>query len=247
MTAKADKPPSGEANKAPPPPLTKRKTLQERVDDVPWYEEMSGAFRGVAAALRKTVMAKTMAAKSAAAKIVATKQAGVKAAVRAVGDNRPLAFASEGAVAADSVLPRVIYYGAWALSGAAIGADIYNKQDAAPAGKQWQTALYWTTFHIPASLVVPAVIIHQIVHQVSAVVENPTGVAKSWTPRARALAPAAAALLSIVPVVPLVDYAAEQLLEPTWGAYLGVEFAHHGAHAVVVPTKEEDVTAKKKA
>jgi hypothetical protein len=239
MTADANQtPPPGDAQPAPP---QRRKTLQERVDEVPWYEEMSGAMRGVAAAMRKTVMAKTIAAKTAAAKTVATKQASVKAAVRAVGDNRPLAFASEGAVAGESILPRVVYYGAWTLSGAAICADIYNKQDAAPADKKWHTALYWTTFHIPASLVIPALIIHQIVHQVSAIVENPTGLAKSWTPRSRALAPAAAALLSIVPVVPMVDYAAEQLLEPTWGAYLGVQFSH--GHATVA--QEDKDSAKK--
>ena len=89
--------------------------------------------------------------------------------------------------------------------------------------------MYWTTFHIPASLVVPAVIIHRIVHTVQHAVEHQK-FAQSWSPRMKAGAPIAAALLSIIPVVPIVDTAAEHLLEPTLGAYLGLEFEHHHHH-----------------
>ena len=116
--------------------LKKHKTLREEA--APWYEELSGAFRGIAASMSGTIAAKTTAAKAAAAKAAAAKGAAVKAAaaksagakvsaktaVRAIGENRPLAFASEGAVAGESMIPRFVYYGAWALSGAAILADI---------------------------------------------------------------------------------------------------------------------------
>ncbi len=173
---------------------------------------MGGTFRGVAIALRKFLIAKGPA---------------MKQTVRAVGQNRPLAFASEGAVAGDSLLPRFAYYGAWTLSGVAIVADIYNKQDDAPPHLRSNTALYWTAFHVPASLVVPALIIHQIVHQVEHLVQNPAGIAKTWSPRMRSIAPVGAALLSIIPVVPVVDYAAESIMEPTLGKYLGLTFDHH--------------------
>jgi hypothetical protein len=135
------------------------------------------------------------------------------------------------------MLPRVVYYGAWALSGLAITADIYNKYEDAPEKKKWQTAVYWTAFHVPASLVVPAVIIHEIVHAVQRVVDNPVGIAKSWSPRVKAGAPVAAALLSIIPVVPAVDTAAEYLMEPTLGEYLGVEFTHHGQKTKLAPRR----------
>lgn len=188
---------------------------------------LSGFFRGVAAATRKAAMA---ARKVAIAKAPAAKQAA-----RAVGENRPLAFASEGAVAGDALLPRSIYYGAWALSGTAILADIYTKQDKAPKDLKLNTAIYWTAFHVPASLVVPAVIIHRIVHAVENSVQN-ANFAKSWPPRAKALAPVGAALLSIVPVVPAVDYTAEAIMEPTLGSYLGLTFDDHHHN----PDKEKE-------
>ena len=186
----------------------------------------------MAAATRKLLIgkaaaAKAAAAKGAAAKGAAVKGAGVKDAIQSVGEARPLAFASEGAVAGESMLPRVVYYGAWTISGLAITADIFTKQDIAPSDKRWQTVAYWTAFHIPASLVVPAMIIHKIVDQVQTVVDNPKGFAKTWSARNKRIAPVAAALLSIVPVVPLVDTAAESIMEPTLGAYLGLEFHHH--------------------
>ena len=193
--------------------------LRHLVDE----EHVSGIFRGVAAATRKFVLASK--------KVAAAKAPAAKAAVRDIGQTRPLAFASEGAVAGESILPRVLYYGAWTLSGIAIASDIYTKQDdAAAQGKSWQTALYWTAFHIPASLVVPAYIIHQIVHKVQHAVENPQGFAKNWSPRVKSVTPVAAALLSIIPVVPVVDTAFEYALEPTLGAQLGLEFDHHHHH-----------------
>ena len=220
--------------------------------DFDFTQELSGFFRGIAAATRKmAIMArKTVAAKAAAAKTAAAKQAAAakvsaKTAVRAVGENRPLAFASEGAVAGEPILPKAVYYGAWTLSGVAIVADIYNKYEDAPAARRWQTAAYWTCFHIPASLVVPALIIHQVVHQVQHVVENPAGLAKAWPPRAKAVAPVAAALLSIVPVVPAVDTAAEMIMEPTLGAYLGLEFHHHHGHGHGDDDDDDDAKAKK--
>ena len=160
---------------------------------------IGGMFRGVAAALRSTMPA-----------------------VRTVGGFRPLAFLSEGAVAGKSVLPTTLYYGAWGVSGVAIAADITTQVVDAPEDKKLKTGLYYTAFHIPASLVVPAVIIHQVVHLVEKVVKS-----SSLPPRVKPLVPVAAALLSIVPVVPAVDTAAEMLMEPTLGAYLGLEFSHH--------------------
>lgn len=172
----------------------------------------AGVFRGIAAATRK---------------LLAVKSPAMKSAIRSIGQNRPLAFASEGAVAGASIIPRVVYYGAWTLSGVAISADIYTKYDDAPTDRKWHTVGYWTAFHIPASLVVPAVIIHQVVHTVEEAVQKGTW-AKSWSPRAKSMAPVAAALLSIGPVVPVVDTVAEMIMEPTLGTYLGLEFDHHG-------------------
>ena len=160
---------------------------------------IGGMFRGVAAALRSTMPA-----------------------VRTVGGFRPLAFLSEGAVAGKSVLPTTLYYGAWGVSGVAIAADITTQVVDAPEDKKLNTGLYYTAFHIPASLVVPAVIIHQVVHLAEKAVKS-----TSLPPRVKPLVPVAAALLSIVPVVPAVDTAAEMVMEPTLGAYLGLEFSHH--------------------
>ncbi|KAL7580785.1 hypothetical protein ACA910_001064 [Epithemia clementina (nom. ined.)] len=188
-------------------------------------KQLSGGFRGIAVAARKFLMAgkRTLTAH------VPT----IKTTIRQIGQIRPLAFASEGAVAGASVLPTSIYYGAWGMSGLAIVSDIYTKQDDATAyNKSWETTIYWTAFHIPASLVVPAYIIHQIVHKVQHAVENPHGFAKTWSPRARAWTPVGAALLSIIPVVPVVDTTFEYILEPTLGAHLGLEFhGHHGHNA----------------
>jgi len=131
-------------------------------DDGSFGEYVSGSLRGFAAATRKAVMAKAASAKGA---------------IRAVGEARPLAFASEGAVAGDAIIPR------------------------------------W--------------VIHRVVHVAEGIVRKPGGVAGGLPPRAKALAPVAAAMLSIIPVVPAVDYAAEAIMEPTLGRYLGLEFHHH--------------------
>lgn len=214
--------------------------VDHNVDDDDWTvgDSAAGVFRGISAATRKFLLASK--------KTILANKPIIKQTVRQVGENRPLAFASEGAVAGDSLLPRTLYYGAWTLSGVAIAADIYNKQEdasrklvssskpnapikdsaAAAAEVHWPTVMYWTAFHIPASLVVPALIIHQIVHKVEAVVENPKGFANTWSPRARSIAPVAAALFSIIPIVPAVDHAAEYIMEPTLGSYLGLQFHH---------------------
>ena len=160
---------------------------------------IGGIFRGVAAALRSTMPA-----------------------VRTIGGFRPLAFLSEGAVAGKALLPTTLYVGAWAVSGVAVAADITTQVVDAPDDKKLNTGLYYTAFHIPASLVVPAVIIHKVVHLTEKVVK------KSRLPaRMKPLVPVAAALLSIVPVVLAVDHVAEVVMEPTLGAYLGLQFSHH--------------------
>ena len=202
---------------------------------------------------------------------------------RALGSNRPLAFVSEGAVAGQRMMPKWLYYSAWGVSGVAIAGDIATRTWDAPPHKQQATAFYWTFFHLPASLVVPAVIIHQVVHTVdSAMMIHPdkplalspsslstaqtvatTGKNKNTssnsscsssssssnvkqkptiktTPassfvascvkripvRYRPFVPVLAAGLSIIPVVPAVDYCAETILEPTLGNYLELEFHH---------------------
>ena len=206
--------------------LQRRKTAREVAEDmgvdVDLAEGMGGFFRGAAIAARKAMIV--------GKKVVIAKGPAAKQGVRAIGENRPLAFASEGAVAGESLLPRIAYYSAWGLSATAIAADIYNKQDDAPDNLKFNTVLYWTAFHIPASLVVPAMIIHQIVHGVEHVIQNPKGIAKSLPPRAKTLAPVFAALISIVPVVPIVDHTAEAIMEPTLGKYLGLTFEHDHHH-----------------
>jgi hypothetical protein len=145
--------------------------------------EIGGVFRGIAAAAR--------------AKLPILKAVSAKA-VRSIGSNRPLAFASEGAVAGNALMPRWLYYGAWGMSGVAIGADITRKTWDAPVEQKWETAAYWTTFHVPASLVIPAVIIHKIVHATEHSMEHHS-YAKRIPPR----------------------------LKATLGQYLGLKFDHH--------------------
>ena len=60
-------------------------------------------------------------------------------------------------------MPRYLYFGMWGLSGAAVTADITTKYWDADEEKKLNTAIYWATFHIPASLIIPAVIIHKVV------------------------------------------------------------------------------------
>ena len=131
---------------------------------------------------------------------------------------RTLAFASEGAVAGEALIPRPLYFGLWGLSGLAIVGDITTKVFDAPEEKRKNTAIYQTAFHIPASLVVPAVIIHQIVHGMQYSMKN-HGYAKKFPPRVKALIPVSAALASILPVVPVVDHTFEFIMEPTLGKY----------------------------
>ncbi len=176
--------------------------------------ELGGFFRGVAVAAR--------------VKLPVLKAASAKA-VRTIGSNRPLAFSSEGAVAGNALMPRWMYYGAWGLSGMAISADITARTWDAAENKKWETAGYWTAFHVPASLVVPAWIIHQVVHAAEYSMENHS-YAKRIPMRVRPYVPVGAALLSIVPVVPTVDHLAELIMEPTLGEYLGLKFDHHHHH-----------------
>ena len=186
--------------------------------------DIGGFFRGIAVAAR--------------VKLPVLKVASAKA-VRAVGSNRPLAFASEGAVAGNALMPRWMYYGAWGMSGLAIGADITSKTWDAPEHLKKETAAYWTLFHIPASLVVPAWIIHQVVHATEHSMEHHS-YAKKIPVRVRPYVPVGAALLSIVPVVPTVDHLAEVLLEPTLGDYLGLKFDHHHHEAAPIETESKE-------
>jgi len=198
--------------------VEKRKDVDVVVDsdDLDLHtSEIGGLFRGFAAAAR--------------VKLPLLKAASAKA-VRTIGSNRPLAFSSEGAVAGNALMPRWVYYGAWGVSGIAIGADITSRTWDAPNEKKWETAAYWSAFHIPASLVVPAVIIHQVVHATEYSLEHHS-YAKQIPMRFRPYFPVGAALLSIIPVVPAVDHFAEVIMEPTLGDYLGLEFDHHSHNA----------------
>ena len=212
------------------PKQPKKDTVAYDGSSIMPHADPGAIFRGIAAATRKLL--------PVARKTIQAHQATAAQTVRSVGQNRPLAFASEGAVAGQSILPKVVYYGAWTLSGVAITADITTKYWDAPPDKQWQTAFYWSAFHIPASLVVPAYIIHQVVHTVEKSVATGS-YAKAWPPRVKAMAPVGAALLSIIPVVPVVDTAAEYVMEPTLGKYLGLEFSHHHHHGSDDKTTEE--------
>eukprot|EP00940_MAST-03C_sp_MAST-3C-sp2_P002751 g2751.t1 len=173
--------------------------------DIGW---LGGIFRGTAAAVRSSLPA-------------------IKSSVRAVGSARPLAFASEGGVAAKSIIPRPVYYGLWGLSGAAVFADIATKTMDAPDHLRVQTAGYHTLFHIPASLVLPAVIIHKVVHVAEDSVKTVPRLSQ-LPPRVKSVIPVGAALLSIIPVVPVVDHVCEMVMEPTLGKLLGLHFSHHG-------------------
>ena len=183
----------------------------------------AGFFRGVAAVFR-----------GKAAAVMAAKKTAVTQVVRAVGEARPLAFANEAGVAGKTLIPRWVYLASWGISGVAIVADVATKTMDAKEGcvnlqgydvdRRAATAAYWSLFHVPASLVVPAVIIHKVVHMT----ENAVKDAKRLPGRAKAVLPVVAALLAIIPVVPIVDHSFEAVMEPTLGKYLGVEFHHHG-------------------
>ncbi|MDC3321414.1 mitochondrial fission process 1 family protein [bacterium] len=137
-----------------------------------------------------------------------------------------MAFASEGGVAAQSMIPKYVYYGAWALSGTAVVADIATKTMDAPEDKRLRTAGYHTAFHIPASIVLPAVIIHKIVHQTEHVVKSNKSLSQLGVKTQRVI-PVAVAIASIAVVVPVVDHLCEWAMEPTLGRALGLEFDHH--------------------
>lgn len=129
-------------------------------------------------------------------------------------------------MAAQSMIPKYVYYGAWGLSGTAVLADIATKTMDAPEDKRWQTAGYHTAFHIPASIVLPAVIIHKIVHQTEHAVKTNNTLAK-LSSRTQRMIPVAVAIASIGVVVPVVDHLCEWAMEPTLGSALGLEFSHH--------------------
>jgi len=137
-----------------------------------------------------------------------------------------LSILFKGGVAAQPIIPRWVYLSAWGISGVAVGADILRKTWDAPKEKQMATAGYQLAFHIPASLVIPAVIIHRIVHGAQVGVER-ISFLKAMPSKTKSLIPVAVALLSVIPVVPAVDFAVEAALEPTLGSYLGLEFEHH--------------------
>mmetsp|Transcript_47377 Transcript_47377/g.92420 ORF Transcript_47377/g.92420 Transcript_47377/m.92420 type:complete len:245 (+) Transcript_47377:47-781(+) len=170
-------------------------------------------FRGLAMAIRNKIM---------------LKKALITKGIRDLGAARPLHFASEGAVASNNLIPRWTYYGAWGISGLAIGADITAKSWDADEEKKWHTAAYWTAFHVPASLVVPAYVIHQVVDGAEKFAKTSAFFKKkNLPPKVRTIFPVACAVLAIVPVVPVVDLFFETVMEPTLGTYLGLTFHHH--------------------
>jgi len=189
-------------------PADVKAKLAKVMEGGPPIPEDGAYWRGLGAAMRSSVFP------------------AAKTAMRTLGANRPLAFASEGGVAAQSMIPKSVYYGAWAVSGAAVLGDIGTRTMDAPDGKEYATAAYWTAFHVPASLVIPAAIIHKVVDGMEHSMANHS-YAKSLPPRVKVMAPVLAALVAILPVVPVVDHLAEMAMEPTLGAFLGLEFEHH--------------------
>eukprot|EP01063_Lacrimia_lanifica_P017906 TRINITY_DN2488_c0_g1_i1.p2 TRINITY_DN2488_c0_g1~~TRINITY_DN2488_c0_g1_i1.p2 ORF type:complete len:216 (+),score=45.96 TRINITY_DN2488_c0_g1_i1:61-708(+) len=209
------------------PPVTMVKERREKEIS----ENAGGFLRGVGASMRgvaPALFAKTSAMKAVLAKSVFVKGAAVKTAAAKLSQARPLAFASEVGVASQSLIPRWVYLGTWGLSGLVVLADGGVKTANSPEEKRWHMALYQTVFHTIASLVVPAVIIHKIVHAAQHAAEH-NATLKRLPPTYLRLFPAFCAILSIGPVVPTVDYLAEEALEPTLGKALGLEFHGHGA------------------
>ncbi len=145
---------------------------------------------------------------------------------RVLQSARPLAFASEVGVAAQSLLPRPVYIGSWVLSGVAVAADAGLNIADAPVDKRMHMAALQAAFHIPASLVVPALIIHKIVHVAADIVQKNARLS-ALPPRAKQLIPVSAAILAIIPVVPAVDHSTEFILERTLAPYLGLSLHKH--------------------
>ncbi|KAL3822453.1 hypothetical protein ACHAXA_006881 [Cyclostephanos tholiformis] len=233
-----------------PPPLDDGASVESSPSSSPippssLGENAGGILRGIAASMRGSALSSTISSSSSTS---------IKSAIRAVGQARPLAFASEGAVAGETLLPRWLYGSMWGLSISAICADVYVKYDDAPRDIKRNTVLYWMAFHVPASLIVPAMIVHRVAHLTEDIVRDrrigtnnnndnhnhnnkknyggigiggKNGIVSKLSPRARALAPVMAAMISIIPVVPMVDRVAESIMEPTLGRYLGLEFRHH--------------------
>ncbi|XP_063934221.1 uncharacterized protein LOC135146009 [Zophobas morio] len=181
--------------------------------DTDFTEEAGGAFRGVAAAIKASVPA-------------------IREGTRVLGQIRFLAFASEGGVAAKKLLPRLVYLASWGLSGAAVVADIATRTWDSPKELRASVATYFVAFHIPASLLLPAIIIHKVVHFTEGAIKN-FSLFKALPSRAKSLLPAGVALFSIVPVVPAVDHSVEYIMEPTLGKYLGLKFYGHKIEKII--------------
>ena len=118
-----------------------------------------------------------------------------------------------------------VYVLLWGASLSAIISDIYMKQHDSPKEDSLSTILYYTSFHIPASLIIPAVIIHKIGHSMET--SMPNCFSKNLSSKVKIMLPICVTLLSIYPVVFMVDTTAEKILEPTIGKYLNLDFSKH--------------------
>eukprot|EP00004_Rigifila_ramosa_P027441 TRINITY_DN8956_c0_g1_i2.p1 TRINITY_DN8956_c0_g1~~TRINITY_DN8956_c0_g1_i2.p1 ORF type:complete len:137 (-),score=29.62 TRINITY_DN8956_c0_g1_i2:18-428(-) len=123
-------------------------------------------------------------------------------------------------VASRPIISRSVYLGSWALSGLAVVCDAGIKIADSPPELRKKVAIHQTAFHITASLVVPALIIHQVVEGAQAFIKNRPALAARMHPRMRPIVPVLAALSSIPVVVPVVDHATEWVLERTLEPYL---------------------------
>ena len=123
-------------------------------------------------------------------------------------------------------MPMPAYFFLWGVSLSAIVSDIYMKQHDSAKEDSFSTILYYTSFHIPASLIIPAVIIHKIGQLLET--SMPNCIAKKLSSKVKIMLPICVTLLSIYPVVFMVDTTAEKILEPTLGKYLNLEFPKHG-------------------
>ena len=123
-------------------------------------------------------------------------------------------------------MPMPVYVLLWGASLSAIVSDIYMKQHDSAKEDSLSTILYYTSFHIPASLIIPAVIIHKIGHLMES--SMPNYFSKNLSSKVKIMLPICVTLLSIYPVVFMVDTTAEKILEPTLGKYLNLDFPKHG-------------------
>lgn len=201
--------------------MEKKKEVGEFID--PHY--MAGVMRAFAASIRSMLPGVT----------------------RGIAASRPLAFASEIGVASRPIIPKSVYYGAWALSGLAVACDAGHKIGDTPPEHKFAMGVYQAAFHIPASLVIPAVIIHKVVGKVQADVKAQPWRYDRLPRRFWPGIPVVVALACIPVVVPVVDHATEMFLDATLTPFLNIpSLMPHGQEAAPPLAIMTDIEMNKK-